>query len=354
MAEKVRIKDIAQRAGVSVGTVDRVIHGRPNVSPVAKQKIEQALKDMNYRPNVYASALASNKKYNFIMLLPKHAKTAYWEEIEEGAQKAVSNYSDFNINMQILYYDRYDVLSFHNMTAKCKQIKPQGVIIVPTDLASTREYTNWLHDNYTPFVMLDSFMPDLRPLAFFGQDSFSSGFFAGKMLMMMSGPKCEKVMVMRPLVHGRVPSKQQANREEGFRHYMIDHYPEVQIINLDLMEDTPRYASETYERFLKENPDVKTCITFSSGVYVMGEYLTNNNIRDIQVMGYDMTPRNEQCLRNGTITFLIAQHGYRQGYYCLKTLFDAVVLQKSVKEINYMPIELICKENADFYQRYEL
>ena len=58
MAEKIRIKDIAERAGVSVGTVDRVLHKRPNVSEVALKKVEKVLKEMNYQPNVYASALA--------------------------------------------------------------------------------------------------------------------------------------------------------------------------------------------------------------------------------------------------------------------------------------------------------
>lgn len=83
MTEKIRIKDIAERAGVSVGTVDRVIHKRPNVSVDALQKVEKALKEMNYQPNVYASALAYNKSYTFYILLPKHASEAYWDEIEK-------------------------------------------------------------------------------------------------------------------------------------------------------------------------------------------------------------------------------------------------------------------------------
>ncbi|MEE0620822.1 MAG: LacI family DNA-binding transcriptional regulator, partial [Prevotella sp.] len=58
MSEKIRIKDIAERAGVSVGTVDRVLHGRPNVSPSAKAKVDAVLKELDYKANVYASALA--------------------------------------------------------------------------------------------------------------------------------------------------------------------------------------------------------------------------------------------------------------------------------------------------------
>ncbi len=59
-ADKIRIKDVAELAGVSVGTVDRVIHNRPNVSKTAREKVEKALKEMDYHPNMYASALAYN------------------------------------------------------------------------------------------------------------------------------------------------------------------------------------------------------------------------------------------------------------------------------------------------------
>ena len=62
---KIRIKDIAERAGVSEGTVDRVIHGRPSVSPKAMAKVKKALEELDYKPNMYASALAYNESYTF-------------------------------------------------------------------------------------------------------------------------------------------------------------------------------------------------------------------------------------------------------------------------------------------------
>ena len=95
MAEKIRIKDIAERAGVSVGTVDRVLHKRPNVSASALKRVEKALEEMNYQPNMYASALAYNRSYKFYCLIPKHASEAYWDEIEMGAMKAIEQRRDF-------------------------------------------------------------------------------------------------------------------------------------------------------------------------------------------------------------------------------------------------------------------
>ena len=68
--ENITIKDIAARAGVSTGTVDRVLHKRPNVSKSALEKVNKALEELDYRPNMYASALAYNKTYTFYVVLP--------------------------------------------------------------------------------------------------------------------------------------------------------------------------------------------------------------------------------------------------------------------------------------------
>ena len=142
MAEKIRIKDIAERAGVSVGTVDRVLHDRPNVSEPARKKVEQALKEMNYQPNMYASALAYNKQYTFYMLLPKHESEAYWEEIEEGARKCEDTRRDFHIDVEICFFERSSDESFREKANEIIQAKPEGVVVVPSSLDVTREFTD--------------------------------------------------------------------------------------------------------------------------------------------------------------------------------------------------------------------
>ena len=158
MAEKIRIKDIAERAGVSVGTVDRVLHDRPNVSKPARDKVEKALKEMNYQPNVYASALAYNKSYTFYLLIPKHESEAYWEEIEEGAKKCEDTRRDFHIDVEIRFYERSNEESFREEGNKILEASPEGVIVVPSSLDVTREFTEALHHKSIPFILLDSYM----------------------------------------------------------------------------------------------------------------------------------------------------------------------------------------------------
>ena len=349
--QKIRIKDIAERAGVSVGTVDRVLHNRPNVSAPARQRVEQALKEMEYKPNAYASALAYNREYTFYFLMPIHASEAYWEEIEEGARRACEALRDFHVDVKMLYYQRFDDDTFLEASKECLLHSPEGVIIVPAQLEITRQFTDQLHEREIPFVLLDSYMPDLRPLSFYGQDSFSSGFFAAKMLMLIAR-ESKEIMVMKQMVNGRVASKQQDNREVGFRHYMHDHFPQVAInvVNLPLEEERATYDA-ILESYFKSHPKTHHCITFCSKAHIVGDFLLRTNRRNIQIMGYDMVQKNANCLREGSISFLIAQHAFMQGYYCVDALFKAIALKKKVPPVNYMPIEILSKENVDFYQR---
>ena len=349
--EKTRIKDIAERAGVSVGTVDRVLHNRPNVSKKALEKVQKALEEMDYKPNMYASALAYNKEYTFFCVIPKHESEAYWEEVEEGAQAACERRSDFGISVKMMYYNRFSVDTFTRIMNDVLKQEPDGVIIVPSRLDVTRRFTDQLHELGVPFILLDSYMPDLKPLSFFGQDSFSSGYFAARMLMMLA-PKEKEIMLMKQMRNSNVASKQQENRETGFRHYMKDHYPDVIIheVNLSLDEKREQYDI-ILEEFFTKHPHIHHCITFNSKAHLVGEFLLKSNRRNVQIMGYDMVEKNAECVRQGSISFLIAQHGYMQGYECIESLFNAIVLKKIVEPVNYMPIELLTKENIDFYRR---
>ena len=131
MSNRIRIKDIALRAGVSVGTVDRVLHNRSNVSKKAVVKVQEALKEMDYQPNMYASALAYNKNYLFYLLIPKHEKEAYWDEVELGVKECERIRSDFRIEVAIAYYDRSEPMSLPETGEQCLAKNPDGLILVP-------------------------------------------------------------------------------------------------------------------------------------------------------------------------------------------------------------------------------
>lgn len=348
MPERIRIKDIAQLAGVSVGTVDRVLHGRTGVAESSRKKVEKILKQLDYQPNMYASALASNKKYHFVCLLPQHNPNDYWTDVENGIENAVKSFSDFHITLSVIYYDQYIYSSFTESGNQALECEPDGVILAPTIPETTSLFVSQLEEKSIPYVFIDSNIPSLNPLAFYGQKSDQSGYFAGRMIMMI-GEKPQAIVVFRQINEGRLGSNQQENREKGFRKYMNEHFPSCHIYELNLSAKHLDENEILLDHFFQGHPKVHCGITFCSKVYMIGEYLMKYNHEDFKLLGYDLLERNVDCLKQGTIDFLIAQQPTAQGYNSIESLCNYLIFKKKIKQYNYMPITLLTKENVDYY-----
>ena len=324
LPERIRIKDIARLADVSVGTVDRVLHGRTGVSEASRKRVEEILKQLDYQPNMYASALASNKKYLFVCLLPQHKEGDYWTDVEMGMKRAVETFSDFHITLSVVYYDQYEYSSFINAGEEILRKEPDGVLLAPTIPEMTARFTDKLQEREIPYIFIDSNVDSLNPLAFFGQKSDQSGYFAARMAMMLG--ECPK-----------------------FRKYMQEHFPDCKIVELNLYAKRPDEDEALMNRFFQENPQITCGITFNSKVYIVGEYLIGHNMKNFKLIGYDLLRRNVSCLKEGAVDFLIAQQPTAQGYSGVESLCNHLIFKKEVKQCNYMPITLLAVENVDFY-----
>jgi LacI family transcriptional regulator len=58
---KATVFDVADLAGVSIKTVSRVVNGEPHVRPVTKERVDNAIAELNYRPDEAARVLASHR-----------------------------------------------------------------------------------------------------------------------------------------------------------------------------------------------------------------------------------------------------------------------------------------------------
>ena len=347
--DRIRIKDIAIMAGVSVGTVDRVLHNRPGVSLASAEKVRKILKEMNHQPNMYASALASNKKYHFVCLLPKHNEGEYWSDVEAGALQCMNEMHDFHITLSMVYYDQYDIDSFVKSIKLVMDKEPDGVILSPVEEDNTKKLTDMLQEKEIPYVFIDSNIDNLEPIAFFGQNSSRSGALAAKMLLMIE-PGIKEVVIFRQIYIGRIGTNQQNNRELGFEEYMRKNHPDCELSTIDLAMNNKEHDMEVMRKYFERHENVTIGLTFNSKAYLISEYLQELDKNDFRLIGYDLLEQNVEFLKNGNnIQFLIAQQPHQQGYRAVTSLCDHLIFHKEVEQINYMPIDLLCAENIDYY-----
>ena len=349
---KIRIKDIATLAGVSEGTVDRVIHNRGDVSAKSFEAVTKVLEEMNYSPNLLARSLASKKQYRFVCIFPKHKPTDYWESIDKGFDQAALDFIHYNVHIEKHYFNQYDVNSFISVANEILQNEPDAVFLAPIFREETITFTTELVSRKIPFSFIDSMIEDTDFLTYYGQNSFQSGYIAAKMIL-SSLPAKSQIIVIRTQRKGSV-SNQTLSRNKGFMKYiqennLVDNF---EIINVEFNNENEIANRDLLMDVFEKHSNIKAIITFNSKVYRIARHLEVLNHTNVRLIGYDLLDQNVVYLQQGIITCLIAQRPDKQAYFSVRDMCRQLIFKQEINKINYVPIDILLKENIEYYMNF--
>ncbi len=353
LSNKIRIIDIARMAGVSPGTVDRVLHNRGEVSEEKRTKILSIIDDIQYQPNILARSLARKKTLRFASLLPEYHPGEYWEAPEKGIDKAQTEIRNYNIVLEKLYYNQFNVQSFVSVSEKLLNTNPDAVLLTPTFRNEAAALMGQLHTRNIPGVYIDSNAEDDYYLSYFGQHSYQSGYAAARLLE--NGlPHGSEVLIVRTIRTAGASSNQTQRREEGFMAYFQEKNlaNKYHFIHVKLSADDHTGNLKEIEKVFKKSPGIRAAIVFNSRVYQLADIFKKLGTTGMKLIGYDLSGDNVSCLKNELVSFLIAQRPEDQGYQGIMALCNRLVFNKEIKRINYMPIDILTRENIDYYVNY--
>ena len=348
---KIRIKDIATMAGVSEGTVDRVLHERGEVSEKSREAVQKVLDEINYSPNLLARSLASKKHYQFACLIPMHKATDYWESVEKGFSQAAIDYLHYNIHIERKYFNQFDANSFVDVSKELVKSQPDAVIMAPIFRDETLAFTRELQQLEIPFSFIDSMIEDTEFLTYYGQNSFQSGYIAAKLLL-NSLPNAAQVLVLRTNRKGAV-SNQTIARINGFMSFVSENkLSNIELIHLEMNDENEDANREILSDVFSKNTNIKAAITFNSRVYRLANHLETLQHADVRLIGYDLLQKNVDYLKQDIVSYLIAQRPEKQAYFTIRDMCAKLILKQNITKINYVPIDILIKENIEDYMQF--
>ncbi len=343
----IRIKDIARLAGVSKGTVDRVLHKRGRVSAEAHQKVMKVLEEIDYKPNLIARTLSSNKTYRIAALLPNPSADEYWAQTLAGVNQAQTEWAYYNVNVQIYCFDQYDKESFKEKSQEALLTKPDGIITAPIFYDEALVLFKEVKDVQIPYVLFNTNIPEVEPLSFIGQDSFNSGK-VGAELMFIGQPEGGRLAILHldEDIHNSVHLLE---KERGFREYFDTRKsPLFDIRETSLNPNEPGFES-SLDSVLKD-PELKgVFVSTSKGTSVVAGRLEKIGKSNVRLIGYDILEENIKYLQRGTIDFLINQNPKRQASLGISHLANHLIFKKAAPERDLFPLEVITQQNIDSY-----
>jgi len=354
----IRIIDIARMAEVSVGTVDRILHNRGHVSEDKRLRVEKVLNEINYKPNMVARFLASKKKYTFAAIIPSFTPGSYWELACQGIDRAVNELSKFNINIEYFYFDQYEKQSFINASKTLLKNDFNGVIIATLMGEHVINLSHKLDENKTPYIYIDSNIKGQNNLAYIGGDSFTSGQVAAKLLLNEIGKDACIFFAHIKLKYNET-SVQMKARETGFMHYLKQNKYTNKIYHIELDPDKVKKSVELLEDFFVEHGKINKIggIVLNSRIYELVKLLDKVDPelkKNVELIGHDAIDSNVKALKENKVAYILSQRPDQQGYNSLMALGNYKLFNQELSKDNYMPIDILIKENIDYYNNYKL
>jgi LacI family transcriptional regulator len=350
---KIGIKDIAKHANVSIGTVDRVLHNRGEVAEATRKQISQIIDELGYSPNLLAKSLSSKKKYIISVLIPESASNSYWEKPLIGIQAAQQEIKKFNFELHIETFDYNDENSFVKKSEEIIESKPQGFIFAPIFYNSSLQLIRKCDELEIPYVFFDVFIENCNNLAYFGQNSVQSGYLAASLMNRCTGKESHHIYIVNP-VNPSAPVYHQGLREKGFRVFFTQNNSQVNIHSLDVDTSSLSNLGQSLGAIFGSEQKPSGLFIANSRVHLVAEFLDKNEIKNVVLIGYDLLQRNIEFLEKGIVQFLICQSPEEQGYKSVLSLFNYLFLHKSVDKLNYSPIDIIMKENIEYYKNFRI
>lgn len=351
MQQKARIKDIAEMAGVSAGTVDRILHNRGNVSEPARKAVEEALKKMKYKPNIHISGLSLKRNYKVVITTPGVTKGEYWESIHLGIHHALEEYENIRVKCLVHTYNEFDVYSCREVYNRIVEIDADGVIIGLTFKEETLRLTRLLEERGIPYIFVDSTMENTSPLAFFTSDHYRCGYLMAKLITSIIPPGSDIGMSEAVRV-GDESANTSILRKKGFHDYLEEKKITNNILKIPFSAFEPEKNEAWMSEFFQNHHSVGGVVFFNSRGGLLADYLARKGIKHIHVIGVDLTVSNVKGLQEGYIDFLIGQEPEHQGFLAMKTMIEYLIYRNQVKQRNYMRLDILTKETIDFYKEF--
>ncbi len=346
MKKRPTLQAVADRAGVSRGTVDRVLNNRANVSAEVYEKVINALEETGYLSHreIHLKNLqkkAAEPDTRLGILLPNwtgHFKT----EILRGIEAARRELEDLNVEIFVEECQTDIPKESLELLDHMLEQGAQGIALCAPDVPAVTERILELNRQNFPVITFNSDLPKCRKLCFVGQDYRQSGRIAAELICKCI-PRDGHVLA----VIGNHEFEGHRTRLNGFRERFAElNFSESQ---LNVIESYNDYQI-TYRKvldYLKEYPELDAIYMANRSVSGCTEAVKEANLKGkVRVICHDLAKSTKFLLKDGSIDFTITHNLFRQGYLPLILLRDYLIKNQLPDPEKSQPqISIICSQN---------
>jgi len=334
-AKRANLQRVAEAAGVSISTVDRVVNKRGGVSPDLELRVINAANALQLDRVLYRSPLRMIR----VAFVIGADTDEFFKKLHAAIAETSLVFRKINLQAQVLYVERNDT---RGILARLRNIE-SGFDATVVCILATPEISRRLREVATriPVITLCNDIPDSGRLAYFGIDEVRAGRLAGELMGRFAGVGERKLLFL----FGFAYEKNQLDREHGFKAILSERFPNCQIVAArESRADVIRAGHIVLEE-LDRHPDLAGIYNASNGTGTICEALGRRKRRPIYIT-HEVTDRRLALLKEGMVDAILNQNLPGITFDSLRFISSHFSRTSPVMPVPVSQIEIILRETV--------
>lgn len=334
------IKEIAELAGVSRGTVDRVLNNRGSVNPATAALVRDIARQLDYKPNRAGIALAAQRRNLKLGVLLFDTGNLFFEDVWKGVLEKSEELAGYNCTV-LTRKVGFSARAQAEAIAELESCQIDGLVLSPFNDALIAQQIDQLAGRGIPVITTNTDIHNSRRLAFVGSDFYRCGQTAAGLMRLMT-----KGDTNVGIITGSSQVLCHTDRIQGFCDTVAASYPCIHVTETIENSDDEFESYDKTLDLLNRHPEINALYFTAGGVYGGCRAVLTASRKDIRIIAYDKIPTTRELVEKDVISATICQQPTVQGSRPLQLLFDYLMTgEKPEKEYYYTAVDIRIREN---------
>jgi LacI family transcriptional regulator len=317
---KLTIRQIAEKAHVSRGTIDKILHNRPGVSDSVRESVRQIIDECGYTPNKVAKALVRMQKPIVFAAVMPHTTNLNFAAVKSGMDEAIESLADWGVKTDYYFTEDANAKEVCALLDYLLLQKVDGLAIRTFQDEAICSKLRVFVENGIPVLTFDSDIKDIGRFCFVGEDLAKGGRIGASLISKLLNGSGEVVVFT-----GFFNVHSNQLRVDAFCSTMKEKHPGIQVVDIvETLDQGPiayRRALEAFEKY----PNLKGIINVAGCTKAIANALIDaKKDRIIRMISFTVAPDVVELINRGVIDFTIGISAHKKGILAINTLFNYV------------------------------
>ena len=340
---------IAEMANVSIGTVDRALHGRGGIKDATRQRILQIARQIGYTPNLAARALSVTKSISRIgVCMPREIHFFYdqlWSGVLEEARRLAQLGIQF-VNRPVQTLGHEDTQAFKELV----QSGVDGIILTAGNPKDLTPLINDAEENGIPVVCVSTDAPESKRSTVVCVEPWLNGCLAGELMGKLLPPSSKVAVVL-----GMLTAEDHRKKTEGFSDTFPRHCPGGKVVAVvEGHEDEDESFQKTFD-LLRRIPTLSGLYVNTVNCLPVCRALGARGLAGkIKLITTDLFAEMSSYFQKGTITASIYQQPHRQGQIAVRLLADNLTNKANFPPAVHLSPGVVMSSNLHLFREIRM